>query len=184
MKIIYKDIYTDYMPVSIQLNKTSGAVTDPTVDNLSVYKVGDSASFSLTQVTGSPFDPAKINDKTGLWGIMIAKSVFAINTNYLFYWEVTVDGIETAKREDVFVCDSEAFKVKKTKVYTVSVGEVALEGVKVKCSTDVNGNNVICFGTTNADGQVTFLLNAGTYYMWLFKSGYTFGDQPDIEVVP
>ena len=183
MKTIYKDISPDYIPVTVQLTKTSGAVSDPTVDSLTIYKVGDSESFSLTEVTGSPFDPAKINSKTGLWGSMIDKTVFTINTNYLFLWEMTVDGIATAMCENVFVCDSEAFKVLKTKTYTVSVGSAGLEGVKVKCSTDVNGNNVICFGTTNSSGEVTFLLETGTYYMWLYKSGYEFGSQPDVETV-
>lgn len=183
MKTIYKDLSSDYIPFLIQCNKTSGAVENPTVDNLIVSSLGGSStSFSLSQITGSPFDPIQINSKTGLWGAMIPKTSLSVNNFYLFLWEMTIDGIATAKAEKVFVCDAQAFKLKQTKVYTVTLDSVGLAGVKVRCSADINGNDVICFGVTNSDGEVTFYLEAGTYYMWCFKSGYTFTN-PDIEVV-
>ena len=57
-----------------------------------------------------------------------------------------------------------------------------ISGVKVQVSTDIAGANIIALGTTNALGKASFLLNAGTYYMWCSKDGYSFVN-PDTEVV-
>jgi len=50
-----------------------------------------------------------------------------------------------------------------------------MDNVQVWISTDEAGTNVIA-GTliTNASGQVTFMLDAGTYYVWRERSGYNF----------
>lgn len=49
-----------------------------------------------------------------------------------------------------------------------------LPGALVWVSTDQAGNNVIAGALpTNLQGQVTFLLNAGTYYVWVSDPGYT-----------
>ena len=57
----------------------------------------------------------------------------------------------------------------------ILVDGVAVAGVDVWVSTDLSGNNVIA-GTlaTDAFGNVTFLLDAGTYYVWVQKAGYNF----------
>lgn len=54
-------------------------------------------------------------------------------------------------------------------------GGTAMDNVQVWISTDEAGNNVIA-GTllTNASGEVTFMLDAGTYYVWREKAGYNF----------
>jgi len=53
--------------------------------------------------------------------------------------------------------------------------ENPIDNVQVWITTDVAGTNVIA-GTliTNASGQVTFMLDAGTYYVWRERSGYNF----------
>lgn len=53
---------------------------------------------------------------------------------------------------------------------------------QVTVTSDIAGNTVIAQGTTNNSGVVTFRLDAGTYYFWRRKAGYTFTD-PDTEVV-
>jgi len=49
-------------------------------------------------------------------------------------------------------------------------------------TTDAAGVNVIASGRTNQYGIVTFMLDAGTVYIWRKKAGENFVD-PDIEVV-
>jgi hypothetical protein len=49
-------------------------------------------------------------------------------------------------------------------------------------TSDIAGTNVLASGITDASGNVTFLLDAGTVYVWGQKSGYNFTN-PDTEVV-
>jgi hypothetical protein len=49
-------------------------------------------------------------------------------------------------------------------------------------TSDAGGTAIEASGQTDAAGQVTFLLNAGTYYVWRKKRGYRFTN-PDVEVV-
>ena len=49
-------------------------------------------------------------------------------------------------------------------------------------TTDLAGTNVIAGGTTSDLGVVVFYLDAGTYYFWRAKSGWSFTN-PDTEVV-
>jgi hypothetical protein len=72
-----------------------------------------------------------------------------------------------------------------TKVYTVTSSSTGLPiaGVYVRVTTDVAGFNTIAVGHTNISGQVTFYLDAGTYYLWRTHALYVFTD-PDMEVAP
>ena len=70
--------------------------------------------------------------------------------------------------------------------YTVTVTDdvpLPLAGALCWVSTDEDGANVIA-GTlyTNAFGLVTFMLNAGTYYLWVSDAGYN-GTNPTVIVV-
>jgi len=49
-------------------------------------------------------------------------------------------------------------------------------------TTDESGNSVVASGRTNANGVITFYLDAGTVYVWSQKTGYNFTN-PDLEVV-
>lgn len=49
-------------------------------------------------------------------------------------------------------------------------------------TTDVAGLNVVASGRTDDFGEVTFYLDAGTYYVWRRKAGYNFVN-PDTEAV-
>lgn len=57
---------------------------------------------------------------------------------------------------------------------TITVSSVARDGVSVWVTTDSAGTNTVASGTTNAFGQVTFLLDPGTYYAWKSLSGVNF----------
>lgn len=70
------------------------------------------------------------------------------------------------------------------KVYTVRDEDSGLPiaDVDVWVTTGEEGANMIASGKTDADGEVTFYLDAGTVHIWRQKSGYNF-DNPDTEVV-
>lgn len=58
-----------------------------------------------------------------------------------------------------------------------------IDGVEVWITTDSAGTNVVA-GTlsTDASGLATFMLDAGTYYLWRQKSGYNFTNPVTIVV--
>lgn len=74
--------------------------------------------------------------------------------------------------------------------YTVTNSQTGLpiEGVEIWIATDANGNNVTWRGTTDTFGVARDsynelpLLDAGTYYIWRRRSGFSF-DNPDTELV-
>lgn len=61
-----------------------------------------------------------------------------------------------------------------SKTQTVTDGVNPLDGVNVWVSTDIGGSNIVAQGYTDALGQVTFMLDPGTYYFWKQLAGYTF----------
>lgn len=69
-----------------------------------------------------------------------------------------------------------------TYTLTSSVDASPIESAQVWVTTDAGGSSVIASGYTDASGQVTFYLDAGTYYIWRQKSGWDFMN-PDTEVV-
>lgn len=69
-----------------------------------------------------------------------------------------------------------------TYTLTNEVGGAPIEGAEVWATTDIAGANTIARGFTDNFGQVTFALDAGTYYFWRKKSGWSF-DNPDTEIV-
>lgn len=64
----------------------------------------------------------------------------------------------------------------------VTVGGVVTDGVEVWVTTDSAGANVVSSGVTDALGNVTFLLDAGTYYVWKQLAGANFTN-PETMVV-
>ena len=70
--------------------------------------------------------------------------------------------------------------------YTVTVNDESaqpLDGVEVWVTSDSAGTTVVAGTlTTNAAGQVTFMLDAGTYYLWRQLSRYNFSNPLTITV--
>lgn len=71
-----------------------------------------------------------------------------------------------------------------TWVYSVTDAQTGypLADCDVWATTDVDGNNVVASSKTDNQGEVTFYLDAGTYYIWRQKAGYNFVN-PDTEIV-
>ena len=71
-----------------------------------------------------------------------------------------------------------------TFVYTLtsSVDASPLADADVWVTSDEAGNILLASGHTNASGQITFYLDAGTVYIWRQKSGWNFAN-PDMETV-
>ena len=65
---------------------------------------------------------------------------------------------------------------------TVQDGGGALSGVLVQISTDSGKVNVIRSGSTNDLGQVTFYLDAGTYYAWSSRAETDFTNPATVTV--
>jgi hypothetical protein len=70
-----------------------------------------------------------------------------------------------------------------TVTITVTDGADPVDGCAVWISTDSGGGNVVA-GTqyTGATGQVVFLLDPGTYWVWKQKAGLEFTNPETIEV--
>jgi len=67
--------------------------------------------------------------------------------------------------------------------FTVEYGEKLLDGVAVYVTTDVEGLSVVAGPfVTDAFGNVTFLLDPGTYYVWKQLSGYNFTNPETVTV--
>jgi hypothetical protein len=66
---------------------------------------------------------------------------------------------------------------------TVNVAGSPSDGVEVWVSTDSSGSNVVA-GTlvTDAFGKATFMLDAGTYYLWAQKAGNNFANPTSFSV--
>ena len=69
-----------------------------------------------------------------------------------------------------------------TYTLTESDGVTPIQFATVWVTSDISGQDIEASGQTDASGEVTFMLNAGTYYIWRKKRGFRF-DNPDTEVV-
>ena len=70
-----------------------------------------------------------------------------------------------------------------TYTLTDSVSGGPIDGAEVWVTSDSAGSNVIASGTTDTSGEVTFMLDAGTVYIWAKKAGYNIDASPDEETV-
>lgn len=57
---------------------------------------------------------------------------------------------------------------------TVTVSSLPRDGVEVWVTTDEAGLNLVASGVTDALGEVDFMLDAGTYYVWKQLAGVNF----------
>lgn len=57
-----------------------------------------------------------------------------------------------------------------------------MDGVSVWVTTDIAGTNPTASGVTDDLGQVTFLLDPGTYYLWKQLAGFDFTNPEQIQV--
>lgn len=129
MELLILDLLPAYIPFMVQCTKAAGDKINPTVDNLIIYEEGGAdATFDSGTITGSPFDPVQVNSKTGLWGMLVAKSAFTAGKFYIALWEMTVDGVTTAKIERYFACNASQFKA--------DVSTISSNVTTIKAKTD------------------------------------------------
>ena len=69
-----------------------------------------------------------------------------------------------------------------TYTLTSSVDSAPIPDAQVWVTTDIAGIIIVASNTTDSFGKVTFMLDAGTYYVWRQKTGFDFVN-PDTEVV-
>ena len=66
---------------------------------------------------------------------------------------------------------------------TVTVSGNPIDGAEVRITSDAAGNTAVAGPTyTDASGEADFLLDAGTYYMWVQVSGYDFTNPTTLTV--
>ena len=58
-----------------------------------------------------------------------------------------------------------------------------IDGAEIWVTSDSAGLYVLASGITDSAGLVTFMLDAGTVFVWAKKAGYNMDDLPDEEVV-
>ncbi len=57
---------------------------------------------------------------------------------------------------------------------TIDDGTDPIDGCEVWVTTEPAGSNVVASGTTNEQGQVTFWLDAGAFFLWKKRAGFNF----------
>jgi len=154
MRYFYPDIFGDYILFAVQCSSADGAKTDPTAYSLAVYEIdGSVATIAGTAITGSPFTPAQIASKTGLWAAKISKTAFTVGKQYLFVWEMTVAGITAAKQEIWCAVNAASFKAD---VSGLSIFDPATDTVIVSnteaCKADISG---VTSGLAALTGRLT-----------------------------
>ena len=178
MKPIFIDLAPAYIPFVIQCKAADEEVLDPTVDSLVIYEEGgDNATFDATTISGSPFDPGKVNSKTGLWGVMVPKSAFTVGKWYIALWEVTVDGVVTAHVDTYFVCNHGTAGISGINTVTVTIYEHGTTTPIPDYTVGIWNNDesiLIQSGfVSNSIGQFSANLNDGTYKLHGNKAGFT-----------
>jgi hypothetical protein len=58
-----------------------------------------------------------------------------------------------------------------SKTLTIDDGTTVLDGVFVWVTSDIGGASTVASGYTDSLGHVTFMLDAGTYYVWCQRAG-------------
>lgn len=164
----------------------TGVLTD--ADAVPSYRVYEDET-STAILTGNM---AKLDDAntTGFYSEIIACTTangFEDGKTYSIYIEATVDsdtgGISYEFTAYTQLGNATAGAISWTYTLTDSDSGAAIDGAEIWVTTDSAGTNVIANGTTDSAGQVTFSLDAGTYYIWAKKSGYNIDAYPDTEVV-
>ena len=134
--------------------------------NLTEGIAEDAGSYSAT--IGSLGSPGPVNVRihdTGAANITIQT------------YQVAIEGDAEVYTSSLTSAGAEIF------TYTALVnGTIPLSNTEVWVTVDSAGTNVIASGLTNVAGQVTFLLDPGTYYLWQQKPGYDFSNPQTITV--
>ena len=145
--------------------------------------LGMSAADLDTQLSGIDAKSSSIKTKTDQLAFTVSGQVDANSlsgsTTPAEVYDYFVDGTRENQFKDGSVQGAGAI----SHTVTISVDGSPASGVDVWVSSDVTGVNVVA-GTlyTNNAGQATFLLDAGTYYLWAQRSGTNFTNPQEFTV--
>lgn len=163
----------------------TGELTD--ADGAPAYRVyEEETAVPILTGTMAILDNA---NTTGFYTELIACTAangFEVGNSYTIYIEATVDS-DTGGIAYGFTVVAQGVTLGPgaiTFIYTLTstVDASPIDNADVWVTSDVSGANIIASGLTDMAGQVTFYLDAGTYYLWRQKDGWNF-DNPDVEVV-
>jgi len=169
----------------------TGVLTDAdAVPDYWIYE--DETGVSINALTPLANQMAKLDDahSTGFYTETIACTTangYEDGKTYTVYIEATVDS-DTGGISYSFTAYSQlggatAGAISWTYTLTDSVSGAAIDGAEIWVTSDVAGTNVLASGTTDSAGQVTFMLDSGTVYVFAKKAGYNIDASPDTEVV-
>ena len=187
----------------IMVATATGADTAQAVMNIVSYDPYD-ANLGLTNLDAAVSTRSSHN-AAAIWAVetraLTDKAGFALDSAYdaakSAASQSSVDAVPTAvenrqemdtnstklARLDVAVSTRSTLGAGGTaKTYVVTDGTNPVANVEVWVTTDAAGSNIIAYGITNISGQIVFMLDSGTYYMWRHHPNYTFTN-PDTEVV-
>jgi hypothetical protein len=169
---------TDLLPDGGALNDLAAILADTgtdgvvlTDDAITAPKIG-TAAFNDTKFATNVFKDTHF-----------AQSACEEIADYI--WDEPTSGHQTAGTTGKALTDgitAGAGAITFTYTLTSSVDSSPIASATVWVTTDQAGTNVVASGTTNTSGEVTFYLDAGTYYVWREKSGWNFTN-PDTETV-
>ena len=161
----------------------TGVLTD--ADAAPTYRVyEDETATAILTGTMTKLDDA---NTTGFYSELIACTAangFEVNKSYNIYITATVDS-DTGGISYGFTIQATgtgAGAITFTYTLTSSVDASPIADADLWVTSDEAGTIVLASGRTDASGQVTFYLDAGTVYVWRQKSGWNFTN-PDTETV-
>jgi hypothetical protein len=158
---------------SLQADVT--AIKTPVVANLDATISSRLASSTYTPTTAMSADVATILSRTD-----VATSTRADGSAYTTTRAAKLDRLDVAVSSRV---SAGTGAIAYTTTVTAPATGAPIEGVAAWVTSDSAGTNVIA-GTqyTSASGTCTFMLDAGSYYMWLQKTGWNFSNPVSITV--
>lgn len=100
-------------------------------------------------------------------------------------WDEAISGHLTAGTTGAKLNTASSLAGTGSTAYTNTItdtGSNPLDGVEVWITSDSGGAATVASTTTNTLGAFTVYLDPGTYYLWLAKGGYNFGNPTTITV--
>lgn len=164
-------------------------ITFVMIDSTGVEVAGLAAGFTLEVAKGSGAFVSSAGTKGEISSGWYHYTLTAGETDTPGPLSVKVTGAGAIQQNLAYLVESPLVNgIDFTYTVTNSVDGLPIQGVTVWISTDIGGANVIWVGTTDVFGVARDnnnrlpRMNAGTYYFWRLKPGFTFVD-PDTEVI-
>jgi hypothetical protein len=159
----------------------TGVLTD--ADAAPAYRIyEDETATAILTGTMAKLDDA---NTTGFYTEQVTCSAangFETGKSYTVYITATVDS-DTGGIPYGFTVEATAAAAGAiAHTVTVDDGADGIIDVDVWITSDSAGNNIVASGETDGNGQITFYLEAGSYYVWTQKAGYNFTNPTEITV--